>query len=62
MEKIISILPENSPLLDRLGEKFQSLGLSELAVQSYVRGGDVKKAIDSLLEERATRLEDSISI
>ena len=46
MEKIICILPENSPLLDKLGEKFQSLGLSEMAVQSYVRGGDVKKAID----------------
>ena len=46
MEKLITILPENSPILERLGEKFQSIGLCESAVQSYVRFGDVKKAID----------------
>jgi hypothetical protein len=32
MEKMITILPENSPLLDRLGEKFASIGLCEAAV------------------------------
>lgn len=46
MEKLITILPENSPILERLGEKFSSIGLCELAVSSYVRFGDVKKAID----------------
>lgn len=46
MEKMISILPDNSPLLERLAEKFSSLGLCESAVQCYVKFGDVKKAID----------------
>jgi len=46
LEKILATLPENSPLLDRLAEKFASLGLCESAVQCYVKGGDVKKAID----------------
>lgn len=32
MEKMITILPENSPLLEKLAEKFASLGLCELAV------------------------------
>jgi hypothetical protein len=38
--------PENSPVLERLADKFVSLGISELAVQCYVKSGDVKKAID----------------
>ena len=46
MEKLVNVLPENSPLLEKLGERFQSLGMSEAAVNSYVRGGDVKRAID----------------
>ena len=46
MEKMITILPENSPLLDKLAEKFSSLGLCEAAVECYVKSGDVKKAID----------------
>jgi len=29
LSKLITILPENSPLLDKLGEKFQSIGLCE---------------------------------
>lgn len=32
MEKMITILPENSPLLEKLAEKFASLGLCESAV------------------------------
>jgi WD repeat-containing protein 35 len=46
MEKMIEVLPENSPLLDKLAEKFASLGISELASACYVKSGDVKKAID----------------
>jgi len=40
------VLPENAPTLEILGDKFQSMGLSEAAVAAYVRFGDVKKAID----------------
>lgn len=46
MEKMITILPDNSPLLEKLAEKFSSLGLCESAVECYVKFGDVKKAID----------------
>lgn len=46
LEKIITVLPENSPTLEKLAEKFVSIGLCEAAVQAYVRYGDVKKAID----------------
>jgi WD repeat-containing protein 35 len=46
MEKMITFLPDNSPLLEKLAEKFSSLGLCEAAVECYVKSGDVKKAID----------------
>jgi WD repeat-containing protein 35 len=46
LTKIINVLPENSPVLERLAEKLQSMGLCEEAVQAYVRFGDVKKAVD----------------
>ena len=46
LEELIRILPENSPILDTLGERFQSMGLCEAACQSYLKMGEVKKAVD----------------
>ena len=46
LEKLIQVLPENAPILEKLADKFVSLGIVELAVQCYVKVGDVKKAID----------------
>ena len=46
LQKLIQVMPENSPILDKIGEKFQSIGLCEQAVEAYVKYGDVKKAID----------------
>ncbi len=46
LEKLIQVLPENSPVLERLADKFVALGIVELAVLCYVKAGDVKKAID----------------
>lgn len=46
LEELIRILPENSPILDTLGERFQSMGLCEAACQSYLKMGEIKKAID----------------
>ena len=46
LEKLLTILPENSPILEALGERFQSMGLCDSATKSYLRMGDVKKAID----------------
>jgi WD repeat-containing protein 35 len=47
--KLVASLPENSPILENLGDKFVSVGICEGAVQSYVRLGNVKKAIDACI-------------
>eukprot|EP00741_Cyanophora_paradoxa_P024440 tig00022075_g23597.t1 len=46
LEKLIPALPENSPMLNNVGEKFQSVGMCEQAVAAFMRGGNVKAAID----------------
>jgi WD repeat-containing protein 35 len=43
---MLNILPENSPVLESLGERFQSMGLCEAAANAYLKLGDVKRAID----------------
>merc|ERR1740117_1782570 len=47
LEGLINYLPEGSPLLQDIGNKFPSVGLCEQAVQAFVRVGDVKKAVDT---------------
>jgi WD repeat-containing protein 35 len=39
-------LPEGSPLLANIGRKLESVGMSTEAAQAYLRGGDVKAAVD----------------
>ena len=46
LANVINSLPEQSPILDKLGEKFQSMGLCKEAVDAYTKFGDPKKAID----------------
>ena len=46
LANVIELLPEQSPILEKLGEKFQSMGLCKNAVDAYVKFGDPKKAID----------------
>ena len=46
LQDLISFIPQNSPLLELLGEKFQSMGLCQAAVNAFVKLGDVKRAID----------------
>jgi len=46
MENVIASLPEQSPTLDMMGDMFQSMGLCEAAVKSFLKFGDTKKAID----------------
>merc|ERR1711972_757580 len=43
----ITYLPEGSPLLDDIGNKFASVGLCDQAVAAFNRIGDVKKAVDT---------------
>merc|ERR1719281_1711489 len=47
LERLIGQLPEGSPLLTDIGNKFTSVGLCEQAVQAYMRYGDVKTAVDT---------------
>eukprot|EP00746_Dinoflagellata_sp_MGD_P003051 gnl/MRDRNA2_/MRDRNA2_105954_c0_seq1.p1 gnl/MRDRNA2_/MRDRNA2_105954_c0~~gnl/MRDRNA2_/MRDRNA2_105954_c0_seq1.p1 ORF type:complete len:1217 (-),score=242.16 gnl/MRDRNA2_/MRDRNA2_105954_c0_seq1:227-3877(-) len=44
--RLMNYLPEGSPLLSDIGMKFTTVGLCDQAVQAYMRGGDVKAAID----------------
>jgi WD repeat-containing protein 35 len=46
LEKLARALPEQSPLLITIGEKFQSVGICEHAVAAFLRAGDIKQAID----------------
>ncbi|CAK9104743.1 WD repeat-containing protein 35 (Naofen), partial [Durusdinium trenchii] len=47
LERLIPSLPEGSPLLTEVGNKFASVGLCEQAVQAFLRHGDVKTAVDT---------------
>merc|ERR1719230_1377477 len=53
LERLIGYLPEGSPLLMDVGNKFTSVGLCEQAVQAYLRHGNstttdgVKTAVDT---------------
>uniref|UniRef100_A0A7S0R8E2 Anaphase-promoting complex subunit 4 WD40 domain-containing protein n=1 Tax=Chlamydomonas leiostraca TaxID=1034604 RepID=A0A7S0R8E2_9CHLO len=44
--RLMDALPEGSPLLLSIGEKFQSVGLCNEGVAAFLKGGDTKKAID----------------
>ena len=46
LEKLVRILPEGSPLLEDVGAKFQSVGMSSQACAAHLKRGDVKGAID----------------
>jgi WD repeat-containing protein 35 len=47
LERLINYLPEGSPLLMDIGNKFTSVGLCDPAVQAYLRFGEVKTAVDT---------------
>lgn len=46
MERAMRTLPERSPVLTDIAEKFTVLGMHEQAVAAYLRAGDIKGAID----------------
>ena len=47
LDALIDVLPDASPLLSNIGYKLQSIGLTEGAARSLLKGGDVKGAVDS---------------
>lgn len=52
LEACIMRVPENSPLLTRLGTMLSSVGLCEEAVKAYIRLGDVKAAVNCCVNLR----------
>lgn len=50
LDTLIDVLPEGSPLLSSIAERFASFGMSKQAVRAYLRGGEIKSAIDSCVE------------
>eukprot|EP00232_Nephroselmis_pyriformis_P019088 CAMPEP_0182899530 /NCGR_PEP_ID=MMETSP0034_2-20130328/28121_1 /TAXON_ID=156128 /ORGANISM="Nephroselmis pyriformis, Strain CCMP717" /LENGTH=1198 /DNA_ID=CAMNT_0025033565 /DNA_START=181 /DNA_END=3774 /DNA_ORIENTATION=- len=49
LEQLILTLPDGSPLLNDIGGKFQSVGLCEQAVAAFIKGGDIKEAVDTCM-------------
>ena len=46
LAKLIDQLPEEDPLLENIAEKFQGIGLCEQSVKAYLKGGNIRGAID----------------
>lgn len=46
LEKLTHALPDRSPVLYEIGERFQSFGLCEQALAAFLKAGDPKRAID----------------
>jgi WD repeat-containing protein 35 len=47
LEKIVEILPDNHPLLSKLGQMFVSVGMCPQAVSAYMKLSDVKSAVNA---------------
>lgn len=43
---LIDVLPEGNALLQNIGKKLQSIGLSEAAARAFVKANDIKAAVD----------------
>lgn len=46
LEKVMRTLPEKSPLLLNIGDKFMVMGIFQPAVAAFLKAGDVKAAVD----------------
>jgi len=59
LRTITEALPEGNPLLMEIGQKFQSVGLCDDAVDAYVKAGNIKVALDCcvLLNQWAKAVE-----
>mmetsp|Transcript_7812 Transcript_7812/g.27429 ORF Transcript_7812/g.27429 Transcript_7812/m.27429 type:complete len:1008 (-) Transcript_7812:93-3116(-) len=47
LEKLIATLPDGSPALRSIGDKFMSVGMCDHAVAALLKAGDVKGAVDA---------------
>lgn len=46
LARLLDEVPDSSPLLNDLAQKFQSVGMTESAVKAYLKMGDIKGSID----------------
>ena len=44
--KLVEQLPDEDPLLESIAERFQAVGMSDYAVRAYLKGNNVRAAID----------------
>ena len=49
LKALLEIIPEDKNLLEYIAQKFNSVGMSECAVEAYIKMGDTKKAVDSCI-------------
>lgn len=50
LDRLIATIPEGSPLLLDIGDKFRSVGMSKEATSAFVRAGEPKLAVDTCVE------------
>ena len=51
MEKLVATLPDGHVLLAQIGRRFAAAGMAPEAVAAFTKGGDIKAAIDSCVEQ-----------
>ena len=51
MEKLVAALPDGHVLLAQIGRRFAAAGMAPEAVAAFTKGGDIKAAIDSCVEQ-----------
>jgi len=50
MEKLIHALPDSSPLLKDIGDKFVTVGLADQATAAYTKQGDIQAAVKACID------------
>mmetsp|Transcript_25550 Transcript_25550/g.75022 ORF Transcript_25550/g.75022 Transcript_25550/m.75022 type:complete len:1200 (-) Transcript_25550:181-3780(-) len=50
LEKLIHALPESSPLLQEIGNKFVTVGLADQATAAFTKAGDVQSAVKACVD------------
>jgi len=46
MSDLLSLIPNTSPILERIGERFENFGVCDLAVEAYLKADQIKRAVD----------------
>jgi len=60
LTKILDMLPENNPLLPKLAQMFESIGMCSQACQAYLKANNVKAAVDTCV--RLNQWDEGVKI